>query len=175
MKEIKLDEISNNQLYYILMCGSVGSGKNYIVQTYLNHIPMIDIDYEVIKLGNGLYDTKNITRAKLNLETLKNQYFLNKTSFIHQGTSANFNNTLVKLKNAKDHGFKTILIYVNTPIEVSFDNIKNRIMSGGHGSTITLKKLKNTYEGSKYTFDNLMKNTTGYLDYYAKVDNFNVK
>lgn len=158
-----------NKPHYILMCGSVGAGKNYYIEKYLSFIESIDIDQIMMQLGNGIYSKSNISAAKLQVKTMINNNFINQKTFIHQGTSANLNNTKNKITLAKEYGFNTILFYVDTPIAFAYNNIVTRVNNGGHGNTISLDKIIKTYNGAKYTFDYATSHHMDGLDYYVKI------
>ena len=150
----QLSKIVNNSKkpVYILVAGSVGAGKNFIVNKHLPTIPTIDPDNFTMELGNGVYDGKNVSKAMAMVKKAVQERISNKKSFLQQGTSANLQSTINKLKNAKKHGFKTVLLYVDAPIDQALKQIEQRVSKGGHGDTIDRKKVENTSNGARLTF-----------------------
>ena len=50
----------SNEPIYVIVAGSVGSGKSFIVDRDLPNIEVIDPDKYTMELGNGVYDSKNV-------------------------------------------------------------------------------------------------------------------
>lgn len=140
---------------YILVAGSVGSGKSFIVGKHLPTINVIDPDAFTTELGDGQYDSKYVAKSMAMVRLAVSEKLKNMETFIQQGTSANLQSSINKLKLAKKNGFKTILLYVDTPIEQAVEQIKKRVSSGGHGETIDVKKVENTSNGARLTFRTL--------------------
>lgn len=187
----------SNKPFYIVVAGSVGSGKSFIVDRDLKDIHIIDPDKFTVELGNGVYDSKHVAKSMAMVKKAVLEKLSNKETFIQQGTSANLQSTINKLKNAKEHGYKTVLLYIDTPIEQAIKQIEKRLSNGGHGESIDRKKVENTSNGAKLTFralsgvdidkateDDLervedalsktvedLKQAQNFLDYYIKMEN----
>ena len=129
---------------YVLIAGGVGAGKSYV-------------------LSKNTSKAMAITKKKV-LDMLDSG-----ESFIHMGTSANLNATINKLKVAKDKGFTTVLLFIDTPPEQAIENNKERVTKGGRGDTIPDHKFQRTYDGAKNTFDNLKNDDL--VDYVIHYDN----
>jgi predicted ABC-type ATPase len=149
----KLDSLVKNSKtpIYIVVAGSVGSGKSFVVKRDLN-IDTIDPDEFTMALGKGVYDGKNVAKSMSMVKKSVSERLSNKQTFLQQGTSANLQSTINKLKKAKEMGFKTVLLYVDAPIEQALKQIEKRVSGGGHGATIDRKKVENTSKGAELTF-----------------------
>ena len=159
-KNIEMSELqtlidSSKKPIFILVAGSVGSGKSFIVQKKLPHIDVIDPDAFTVELGGGVYDAKNVAKSIKMVNKAVADRLNNKQSFVQQGTSANLQASINKLKVAKENGFVTVLLYVDAPVEQAIASVKKRVASGGHGETIDAKKVENTSAGAKLTFRTL--------------------
>ncbi len=181
---------------YVVVAGSVGSGKSYVVDRDLD-IHTIDPDKFTMELGKGIYDGKNVSKSMAMVKKAVQDRLKTKKSFLQQGTSANLQSTITKLKQAQDNGFKTVLLYIDSPIEQAIKQVEQRVAKGGHGDTITPQKVQRTSDGARLTFRALsgvdmdkatskdldrvylaLKNTTKdlkkaqrYLDFYIRIDN----
>jgi predicted ABC-type ATPase len=160
LKNLSIDELtskieSSNEPFYIVVCGSVGSGKSFIVNKHLPNIDTIDPDKFTMELGDGVYNEKNVAKSMAMVKKAVDDRLNNKQSFLQQGTSANLQATINKLEVAKNKGFITVLLYVDTPIDQAIKQIENRVSTGGHGETIDTKKVENTSAGAKLTFRTL--------------------
>jgi predicted ABC-type ATPase len=140
---------------YILVCGSVGAGKSTIVDKYLENIEIVDPDKFTVELGGGLYDISNVAKSMSLVKKTVTYLLETRQTFIQQGTAANLQSTINKFENAKKTGYITILLYVDVPIEQAFKQIETRVLCGGHGETIDIRKVKNTYAGARLTFRTL--------------------
>jgi len=182
---------------YIIVAGSVGAGKSYIVDKHLPNIDTIDPDKFTIELGKGVYNGKNVSKSMAMVKKAVAERLSNKQSFLQQGTAANLQSTINKLKKAQENGFKTVLLYIDAPIEQAIKQIEKRVRAGGHGDTISPDKVQRTSEGARLTFralsgvdldkatvedfervDKALEKTTKdlkkaqkYLDFYIKIEN----
>lgn len=137
---------------YVVVAGSVGSGKSYVAKRDLKGIKTIDPDAFTMELGGGEYDASNVAKSMAMVKKEAEEMFKSGQSFLQQGTSANLQSTINKLKKAKQSGFRTVLFYVDTDIEQAMKQVEKRVGDGGHGSTIDLKKVTNTSNGARLTF-----------------------
>ena len=200
-KNISLHELNSilkksEKPIYVVVAGSVGSGKSYIVDNHLD-IETIDPDKFTVELGGGIYDAKNVAKSMAMVKKAVAERLEKKQTFLQQGTSANLQSTITKLKTAKKNGFITVLLYVDTPVEQAMAQIEKRVSTGGHGDSIDRKKVENTSAGAKLTFRALsgdefdkisdsdaerinqalektekqLENARAHLDYFVKVEN----
>jgi len=153
---------------YVLIAGGVGAGKSYVLSKNTK-LPIIDIDDVTMELGGGEYSAKNTSKAMAITKKKVLDMLDSGESFIHMGTSANLNATINKLKVAKDKGFTTVLLFIDTPPEQAIENNKERVTKGGRGDTIPDHKFQRTYDGAKNTFDNLKNDDL--VDYVIHYDN----
>ena len=136
---------------YVVVAGSVGSGKSYVVERDLD-IHTIDPDKFTVELGGGVYDGKNVAKSMAMVKKAVAERLDKKLSFLQQGTAANLQSTINKFKVAKEKGFITVLLYIDAPIEQAIAQVEKRVAAGGHGDTIDRKKIENTSAGAKLTF-----------------------
>lgn len=136
---------------YVVVAGSVGSGKSYVVERDLD-IHTIDPDKFTVELGDGVYDGKNVAKSMAMVKKAVAERLDKKLSFLQQGTAANLQSTINKFKVAKEKGFITVLLYIDAPIEQAIAQVEKRVVAGGHGDTIDRKKVENTSAGAKLTF-----------------------
>lgn len=136
---------------YVVVAGSVGSGKSYVVERDLD-IHTIDPDKFTVELGDGVYDGKNVAKSMAMVKKDVAERLDKKLSFLQQGTAANLQSTINKFKVAKEKGFITVLLYIDAPIEQAIAQVEKRVAAGGHGDTIDRKKIENTSAGAKLTF-----------------------
>lgn len=136
---------------YVVVAGSVGSGKSYVVERDLD-IHTIDPDKFTVELGDGVYDGKNVAKSMAMVKKDVAERLDKKLSFLQQGTAANLQSTINKFKVAKEKGFITVLLYIDAPIEQAIAQVEKRVAAGGHGDTIDRKKVENTSAGAKLTF-----------------------
>lgn len=154
MSELNLLIKKNLKPLYILVAGGVGSGKSFIVDKNLD-VDVVDPDKFTVELGDGFYDEKNVAKSMALVKKAVKDKLNGKQTFLQQGTSANLQSTMNKLKVAKENGFTTVLLYVDTPVEQAFAQIEKRVSTGGHGKTIDIKKVEKTSAGAKLTFATL--------------------
>jgi len=158
----------DNSPFYILIAGSVGSGKSYLVNQYLSHIQLIDPDTFTMQLGDGVYESKNVAKSMSMVKKTVKKYLDDRISFIQQGTSANLQATINKLIAAKEKGYKTVLFYVDTIPDKAGEYIKMRVSNNGRGSTITKDKIVRTYNGSNFTYRFLTSDADDYFSLEEK-------
>ncbi len=149
----KLDSLvkTSEKPIYVVVAGSVGSGKSYVVDRDLD-IETIDPDKFTVELGDGVYDGKNVAKSMAMVKKAVAERLDKKQTFLQQGTSANLQSTINKLKVAKEKGFITVLLYVDAPVDQAIAQVEKRVSAGGHGDTIDRKKVENTSAGAKLTF-----------------------
>ena len=151
MKKINITDIQtiSKPPLYVLVAGAIGAGKSYIVNKYLSDLHIIDIDENTLKLGNGVYDGANVRESMtLTFAEVKAQFKKNE-SFVQQGTSANLQSTINKMKLAKEYGFTTILLLIDTDPKQAYINATTRVDRNNISST----KIKRTYGASKSVFN----------------------
>lgn len=155
-KDISIQELdkltkTSGKPVYILLAGSLGSGKSFIVKRDLD-VDTVDLDVFTMELGAGVYDKKNVGKAMAMLKKAIAERLSNGQTFVQQGTSANLQSTINKIKNAKNHGFITVLLYVDTPVDQAIRQVEKRVAAGGHGESIDRTKVEHTSADAKLTF-----------------------
>ncbi len=151
MKKIQITDIKNINTakpLYILIAGAIGAGKSTVVSKYLPTIEVVDPDIYTMQLGRGVYDEKNVATSMAMVKSVVNQKLSGNETFIQQGTSANLQSSLNKMMNAQKNGFTTILLYIDTPLEKSIENVANR----KDRNIIPSYKVKRTHDGALLTY-----------------------
>jgi len=156
-KNISITELEgmiekSEQPVYVVVAGSLGSGKSFLVNKHLPGVDSVDQDEFNKKLGGGVYTEENVKDAMAMVRQTVAENFANKKTFIQQGTSSNLQIAINKLKSGKQHGFVTVLLYVDTPIEQAVKQVEKRLSSGGHGETIGKRDVEVSSAGAKLTF-----------------------
>ena len=163
----------------IILAGAPGAGKGYILRGLdLDGIKVLNLDNNYIanlKKANVSLDLKNATPderskgAKAMADANKEfrgdiaATIEGKESFILDGTSASFNNT-VKLKNElEEAGYEVFMLYVYTDLERSLSQNQNRYeKSDGEDRSLAPAIVMRTW-----------KNVTDNLPKYANLFGFN--
>jgi len=137
-----------------LIAGVNGSGKTTFTKTVLRKHPklkVIDPD-EIAKNITGSFatiDAEQVSAGKTALLTVQ-RCIQSKQSFIVESTISG-RVYLRYLKQARDNGFKTVLVYVAlSSAELSAERVALRVSKGGHN--IPINDIKRRYPKS---FDNL--------------------
>ena len=150
MKKINIEEIKSiKQPVYVLIAGAIGAGKSFVVSKYLNGIEVIDPDEITKVLGNGEYISTNVAQSMAITKETVTTKLKDGKSFIQQGTSANLQSSINKMKQAKANGFTTVMLFVDTPISQAVVNVSNR----SDRNIISPRKIERTANGAKHTFD----------------------
>jgi predicted kinase len=154
MQKINIEKINLiSEPLYILIAGSIGAGKSFVVSKYLDNFEVIDPDEITMALGNGKYIPTNVAKAMAMTKKNVSTKLKDGNSFIQQGTAANLQSTINKLLQAKNNGYTTVLLYVDTSINQAIINVSIRT----DRSDIPLKKIERTSEGAKHTFEFMSK------------------
>lgn len=150
MKKIQITDIKNitDKPLYILIAGAIGSGKSTVVSKYLSDFNIVDPDIFTMQLGRGVYDDKHVATSMAMTKATVLSLLKGDESFIQQGTSANLQSSLNKMMNAKKNGFTNILLYVDTPLEKSIENVTNRT----DRNNIPSYKVERTHNGALLTY-----------------------
>lgn len=151
MKQLDVLTKKSKKPVYVVVAGSVGSGKSFVVDRDVD-IDTIDPDKYTMELGKGVYDGKNVAKSMAMVKKAVKERLSKKQTFLQQGTSANLQSTINKLKKAKENGFKTVLLYIDAPIDQALKQVQKRVEGGGHGATIDKEKVENTSNGARLTF-----------------------
>ena len=117
----------------VFFIGPAASGKSYVkVKKYLNHLDFKSIDPDEIKEKNPDYDpeqpfklhqwSKAISESQYKKIVTDGQG----TPVVVDGTGRNWTSIERKMNLAKDNGYRTYLVYVYVPFEVSIFRNRNR-------------------------------------------------
>jgi len=168
-----INEIKNpyGEPTVIFIIGGVGAGKNYIKNKLFGDIQMIDPDEHTNKLANGDVELqrKFVSQAIKWVNSEFEKMLKGSKSFVMMGTGANYTGYINRFQKAKDAGFATSIVFVNTSPEQAFKNNQKRIADGGRGSTIPDFKFETSWKKAKFTYDNIQ--TLEICDYAQEVKN----
>lgn len=163
---IEIDQIENlkDDKIFVSIGGGIGAGKTFITKKFIN-LPVIDVDDFVAKVNEGKYDRSNLAfgRKKFNIALM--EALESNQSFVHMGTNANLNGTKNRLTIAKQNGFTTILVFINTCPDKVFERIQNR-----ERNEISKERIYESYNDAKNVFDILIKDNK-LVDFYVKYNN----
>ncbi|MBD5316559.1 MAG: AAA family ATPase [Bacteroides sp.] len=130
-----------------IFAGSNGAGKSTYYSTVINNENERQINKSLVNSyrinadeilrsngGNWHKDSDNL-KALVEEVRLINKYIDQKKSFNFETTLAASTKTYKKyIKEAKENGFKTVLIYVGLKSpNLAITRVKNRVNKGGHG------------------------------------------
>lgn len=167
--EVSISDIQKlKEPLFILSSGGTASGKSYTISKAL-HYPIIDVDEIRGKLDGGIYNQKFISPALKIYKQEIDKYLKSKQTVIVMSTSGDLLRAKKKLQEAKDSGFTTVMIFIDTPPAQAIINNKKRVNKGGHGITISDEQIKLSYQKSKDVFNKLKDDTV--LDYCVHIKN----
>lgn len=163
---IEIDQIENlkDDKLYVLVIGSIGSGKTFITKKFIN-LPIIDVDDFVTNFSGGKYDRNNLGKGRLLYKNEFNKMINGENSFVDMGTGSNLQGTKNRLSLAKQNNFTTILVYINTSPQQSFQQSQQRFKSGERNE-ISFERIEQTYNDSIKTFNELKKDNK-LVDFYV--------
>jgi len=155
----------------ILIGGTLGSGKSYIVETYFPDVITLDPDKVVEELsgGKGKWDIKLGGKARAIVQQAFKKLINEKKTFIKQGVAANLNAVLAQNDIAKKAGFKTIFLYVDTSLKTAKTRANLRFMNGERLNEIPHYKIEKKLKESKEVYFELSKMNE--FDIVFKFDN----
>ena len=143
----------------ILVGGTLGAGKSYVITQKFPELPQIDPDIYVEKLsgGNGKWNPKMGGKARALVQTEFKRFIKEGKSFVKQGVSANLNAVIAQNKIAKDAGFDTIFFYVDTTLELAQERANLRFRNGERKNEIPHYKIEKKLKDSKEVYLQLLK------------------
>jgi predicted kinase len=125
--------IRNQAVFFM---GPAGSGKSFIrAKRYMRYLDFAVIDPDEIKKGHPDYDPDNAAGKphvhEWSSAKAKEKFHDTVTSgtgvpIIYDGTGANFVSIAGRIQKAYHHGYRTFVIYVWVPAEVSIFRNRNR-------------------------------------------------
>ena len=166
--KIELDQINNikDDKLFVSVGGGIGAGKSFLTKKFVE-LPIIDVDDFVTEVGGGTYD-----RSKLNAGRNKFKLALDKAlqgdeSFVHMGTNANLNGAKNRLTKAKENGFTTVLVLIDTNPETAKKQSMKRVESGER-NPIPKERIVQSHDDALQVFENLIKDNK-LVDFYIHV------
>lgn len=130
--------------HFVIVMGGSGSGKNH----YINNHPLYK-NYKLIDVDAMRADTgTNISNIKPQLTAA----FKTGVDVAHPMTGAgNIVAITNKLLLAKENGYETTLVFVDTPLQTAIKRVRTRASSGGHD--VPDWKIEKTNLGARENFD----------------------
>lgn len=136
---------------FVLMSGGMGAGKSFVASKYLPDFSTIDVDQEKRNLSAGNINDRSLIRPATEIAIKKYKKYLNsRSNIVYQGISPNVSGIKNKMKLAKENGYTTVLLRVES--DSSMERTKNRISLGGHGQ---LNQVEISINKSKKAFDEM--------------------
>jgi predicted ABC-type ATPase len=129
---------------FVIVMGGSGSGKNHFISHHSKYssFKLIDVDAMRDDLSTNISSIKPALTEAMKLGV----------DIAHPTTGAgNLAAITNKFKMAKDFGYDTTLILIDTPVEISMKNVKKRFSAGGHD--VPTWKIQKTNEEARKNFD----------------------
>lgn len=173
-KTIDINELKmvyeNNKPLYVLMSGGFAVGKTHIAKTFIDYLPIMDLDDVMIEMGFHEYTPKNISYAMREISNRIEQLMKRKDSFIAMGTASNVVFSINRLFNAKMKKYTTALIFVDAPVDQAQKQNKLREARGER-----FVRPEDTHKIQKTNFDSegtvaILKHTD-LVDYFIHYEN----
>lgn len=112
----------------VFMMGSPASGKSRTAAERFSDLVLLDCDH--IKKSHPEYDPKNPQLihhwSSQKLEEKFQTQILENDSFVVDGTGGNSDRLVRRINEAKEHGFKTELVYVIVSLKVALERNARR-------------------------------------------------
>lgn len=177
---LKIEDLTNkiDDHTYVFMVGSIGSGKSHVLLEAISPLytreeirtKVFDIDMVMEDLGYTDYHSEQFSRAYDALKermdiTLKN---LGTIFFMTTGSVVQY--AVDRLLEAKLNGYKTIMFFVDAPLEdCKIQNQLRKEKGKRYVPNHQIGDIEKTYFGAQQTFTTLKE--TNLVDYYIRVDN----
>lgn len=160
---IQIEQIENlkDDKLFISVGGGIGAGKTFLVNKFVK-LPVIDIDDAVAKVGGGEYDRENLGQGRKIFNQDLEKALEGNESFVHMGTNQNLNATKERLQKAKENGFTTILVLIDTDPEIAARQIAGR----EERNEIDMNRIVQSRQDALNTFEALRKDNT-LVDFYV--------
>ena len=151
---IGLDQINNlkDDKLFVTVGGGIGAGKTFLTKKFVE-LPIIDVDDHITEVGGGKYDRANLGQGRKAFEGALDKALEGDESFIHMGTNANLNTTKKRLQKAKENGFTTILVLIDTKPEKAAEQIKGR----EDRDEIAMERIVQSHDDALNVFETLKK------------------
>lgn len=167
LNESALSDIKNSDKIFLLVIGGSASGKNYVYEKNFN-FDLVDVDAITKRLSGGDFEkarkmvSKAIAEANRELEDA----FKSGKSIAQVTTGAGAKGVENKLKKAKEYGFETALLLVDTDWKVAYERNVKRAEDDKQGM-IPDWKVEKTNKEARSTFNQLKKD----VDYSTIIKN----
>jgi len=138
-----------NQKKIVLMMGAPGAGKSFIADREFPN--MLKLDADDIKQTHPDYDPKH--PEEVHLWSMKvydekaEKLFAGNETFLLDGTGANSDNLLGRVYQARENGFKVVLVYVVCSLKTAIKRNEER------PRTIPEHVVISKHKSVKYSFE----------------------
>lgn len=111
----------------IFMAGGPGSGKSTIVTSMVAHtgLRIVDID-NFWKLYKTKSRTPNYDHFAMKGKVLRNLFVQGRLGLVIDGTSRKFESTQETKEKLESLGYDTLMIFVDTDLDIALDRVKSR-------------------------------------------------
>ena len=119
---------------FVIIAGANGAGKSTLTQSrfpLFSQFPLLDPDAIANTIRPSELHAVALAAGRMVLERVES-YFKARHSFAVE-TTLSGKNYLRTMANAREQGFKVVLVYIGTEnVEINLSRIANRVATGGH-------------------------------------------
>lgn len=164
--------LNDREPLYVLIAGGIAVGKTHIIRQNVKHVPIMDLDEGMERLGFTDYDDATQTGAAMKLITAEVEAIkARRQSMIAMGTASDLTFSINRLLWAKQDGYKTLLFHITAPLSQAVRQNRERIAAGLRGVKLEQadRKIRESIEGAARTVAALR--YTALVDYFGEYNN----
>ena len=156
--------------FYIMIAGGMGAGKTHIINQYIEHVDIFDID-SIMEQNRFLdYSEDQFAIAMKEIAEKIEEQFKKRNSMVAMGTASNPTAAIDRLYAAKLKGFRTILIHIDAPVYQAVIQNRLRVEKGERGVKESDEhKIERTTNGAVRTVSILRESSL--VDYFVYYNN----
>jgi len=168
VKLATMDDLKKHKGVYIFVMGGSASGKNYWAEKHLGNLKLVDTDAVVKDIMKPEDDPRKLVSTAIAIVNKEIDKSIAKgISFVQTGTGANYKGLYNRLARAKEAGYTTALVLIDTDPQLAIKRNAERVAAGGHGATLEPEKIIRTNRYAKENYILLLK--SGIVDITMKV------
>ena len=168
-----MDGLPNNEPFYVMIAGGMSAGKSFIINKFVESIDIFDIDETMEELGFRDYTSEQFSVAMDVISEKIDIQFKERESMIAMGTASNPTIAIDRLFAAKMNGYQTILVHIDTPVNQSILQNKQRLDNGQRGVKKSDEhKIERTTTGAAQTVSFLRESAL--VDFFIYFNNYRV-
>lgn len=154
INEGTIQSILSEKPMFLLIIGGSGSGKNYVYNQNFSSIELVDTDKIIKKLANGDYEAarKYVSKA-VAIANKMIEAKLKLGESVAQVTTGSGAKALVnKINKAKEYGFKTAVVLIDTNVNKAIKRNQERAAKGDQG-LVPDWKVQKTNEAARESYN----------------------